>query len=47
MEEQETTFTQWMDSLTISDASNVLLLTAFIALILVFVIRAFRNKPSA
>ena len=47
MKEQESNFSEWVDTLTISDASNILLLIAFLALILVFVIRAFRNKPSA
>jgi len=47
MEEKETKFAEWMDTLTITDASNIALLIAFIILIIAFVIRAFRNKPSA
>lgn len=47
MEEKETNFAEWMDTLTITDASNIALLITFTVVIVAFVIRAFRNKPSA
>ncbi|WP_425390914.1 hypothetical protein [Ekhidna sp.] len=47
MEEQDTKFTDWVDSLTISDAANVFLVIIFSIFIVWLVIRTFRNKPSA
>ena len=48
MEEQESMkFTEWIDSLTVSDASSVMLMVVFILVIVWLVIRTFRGKPSA
>ncbi|SNT26646.1 hypothetical protein SAMN05421640_3046 [Ekhidna lutea] len=48
MEETESMkFTEWVDSWTISDASNVFLMTTFTIVIIWLVVRTFRNKPSA
>ena len=46
MEEQETTFAEWMSSLTVSDVVTQLSLIVFTIFIIVLVVRAFRNKPS-
>ncbi|MEM6643530.1 MAG: hypothetical protein AAF616_11170 [Bacteroidota bacterium] len=47
MEEDERTFMEWMNNLSLSDAVNTLSLIVFTILIVVLVVRAFRNKPSA
>ena len=40
-------FSEWMDSLTVSGAVNVLLMVVFVAFIIWLVARTFRGKPSA
>ena len=47
MEEQETNFVAWFNALSVSDVVNQLTLITFTVLIVVLVVRAFRNKPSA
>ncbi|WP_370086570.1 hypothetical protein [Ekhidna sp.] len=48
MEENESMkFTEWVDSLTISDASNFFLIVTFTVVIIWLVIRTFRGKASA
>ncbi|WP_420318418.1 hypothetical protein [Ekhidna sp.] len=47
MEEKDTKFSEWVDSLTVSDASNVFLIIIFSIAIVWLVIRTFRNKSSA
>lgn len=48
MQEQESTnFSEWVDSLTIADASNIALMTTFTLVIIILVIRTFRGKSSA
>ncbi|WP_424961577.1 hypothetical protein [Ekhidna sp.] len=47
MEEKETNFGEWADSLTVSDVSNVMLIIVFSIVIIWLVVRTFRNKPSA
>ena len=47
MEEQETSFSEWVDTLTVSDVVQQVALLVFTISIIVFVIRTFRNKPSA
>ena len=47
MEEKETKFTEWIDSLTIADASNFFLILTFVIVIIWLVIRTFRGKASA
>ncbi|WP_421762747.1 hypothetical protein [Ekhidna sp.] len=44
---EPTKFSEWWDTLTISDASNVFLIIVFSISIIWLVIRTFRNKPSA
>ena len=47
MEEKETKFADWAESLTVSDVSNVMLIIVFSIVIIWLVVRTFRNKPSA
>ncbi len=47
MEENETNFMEWVNNLTLSDVVNQISLILFTAFIIVLVVRAFRNKPSA
>ena len=48
MEEQDSmNFSDWWNSLTVSDVTSMFTLIFFIILILIFVLRTFRNKPSA
>lgn len=48
MEENESmNFSEWLDTLTISDAVNIFLMTAFTIVILWLVVRTFRGKSSA
>lgn len=48
MEEKESMkFTEWVDSLTISDASNIIMIIIFTIVIAWLVVRTFRGKASA
>lgn len=47
MEEKDSKFVDWINSMTMTQAINSLILTAFILIILILVVRTFRNKPSA
>lgn len=47
MEYEEETFIEWVKNLTIGEVVTQLMLILFAVLILVFVVRAFKNKPSA
>ncbi|MEO9485295.1 MAG: hypothetical protein ABJG47_17690 [Ekhidna sp.] len=46
-ETESTNFSEWMASLTVTDAVNILLMTVFIIVIVWLVIRTFRGKSSA
>ena len=47
MEENETNFVEWFNTLSLSDVVNQLSLIIFTVFIIVLVVRAFKNKPSA
>jgi len=47
MEEKDQTFTEWFNSLTVTDVVNNFILIIFVLFIIILVIRTFRNKPSA
>ena len=47
MEENETNFVEWFNALSLSDVVNQLSLIIFTVFIIVLVVRAFKNKPSA
>lgn len=49
MEEQESgmTFMEWINSLSIADAVNIIMMVIFTIFITILVYRTFRNKPSA
>lgn len=47
MQEQETNFMEWLNNLTLTDVVNQLSLITFTLFIVIMVVRAFRNKPSA
>jgi len=47
MEKQESgNFMEWINSLTIEDASNLISMIVFGIIIIVIVVRTFRNKPT-
>ncbi|MFK7953211.1 MAG: hypothetical protein AB8B73_10225 [Ekhidna sp.] len=45
-EKSPTRFIEWMNSLTISDAVNVILILLVTITVLILVVRTFRNKSS-
>lgn len=48
MEDKEPTkFVDWMNTLTLANAINILLIAAFTVAIIILVVRTFRNKSSA
>ncbi|WP_436517082.1 hypothetical protein [Ekhidna sp. To15] len=46
-ETESMNFSEWLNTLTISDAVNVILMTTFTIVILWLVVRTFRGKSSA
>ncbi|WP_462248390.1 hypothetical protein [Ekhidna sp.] len=48
MEEQKSmNFSEWVDTLTVTDVVNIFLMIGFTAVILWLVVRTFRGKSSA
>ncbi|MEQ9405912.1 MAG: hypothetical protein RIM99_20130 [Cyclobacteriaceae bacterium] len=45
MKEDTTLFSDWIQSLTVTDVVNIVLMASFVLYIVILVTRTFRDKP--